>query len=313
VAHSDTTGQGTDDHHAQQHAIDGADHTGTLDHADLSAVGDDDHHNKSHAHNGLDGSGTVAHTHITGQTANDHHNQVHAIDGADHTGTLDHADLSSVTSDQHHAEDHAARHQNGGADEVATATPAANAIPKADGTGDLDAGWIPDGGDATAIHDNEANEISAITEKTNPQDTDLIIIEDSKTSYVKKKAQLGNLGAGYSDVDATSTTSTTSNSDTTINSMTITPGAGTYVVLFTAQIEFDEDDPGYFSVYHNSVQVTASEMQFEKVPEKDKEFPLSMHAVASVADGQAIEIKWRTTSSKTIYCYNRRMTLIRVV
>ena len=38
---------------------------------------------------------------------------------------------------------HAARHQHGGNDEVATATPAANAIPKAGGGGTLAAAWIP--------------------------------------------------------------------------------------------------------------------------------------------------------------------------
>lgn len=38
---------------------------------------------------------------------------------------------------------HATSHKHGGSDEVATATPAANAIPKADGTGKLNAGWIP--------------------------------------------------------------------------------------------------------------------------------------------------------------------------
>jgi hypothetical protein len=42
---------------------------------------------------------------------------------------------------------HAAQHQHGGADEVATATPAANAIPKADASGDLDA-WISAASDA---------------------------------------------------------------------------------------------------------------------------------------------------------------------
>ena len=36
---------------------------------------------------------------------------------------------------------HAASHQHGGSDEIATATPAANAIPKADAAGDLDA-WV---------------------------------------------------------------------------------------------------------------------------------------------------------------------------
>lgn len=37
---------------------------------------------------------------------------------------------------------HAASHQNGGADEIATATPGANAIPKAGAGGKLAAGWI---------------------------------------------------------------------------------------------------------------------------------------------------------------------------
>jgi len=38
---------------------------------------------------------------------------------------------------------HASTHQHGGGDEVATATPAANAIPKAGGAGTLDQGWVP--------------------------------------------------------------------------------------------------------------------------------------------------------------------------
>ena len=47
------------------------------------------------------------------------------------TGTVDGVDVSA----------HAARHQNAGGDEVATATPAANAIPKALGNGKLADGW----------------------------------------------------------------------------------------------------------------------------------------------------------------------------
>jgi hypothetical protein len=38
---------------------------------------------------------------------------------------------------------HHATHQDGGTDEIATATPGANAIPKADGDGKLDVGWLP--------------------------------------------------------------------------------------------------------------------------------------------------------------------------
>ena len=47
--------------------------------------------------------------------------------------------------------------------------------------------------DANAIHDDTANEISAITEKVTPVSGDLLIIEDSAASYVKKKVQIGNL------------------------------------------------------------------------------------------------------------------------
>lgn len=44
---------------------------------------------------------------------------------------------------------HAASHQNGGSDEIATATPAANAIPKAGAGGTLGGGWITYGSTAS--------------------------------------------------------------------------------------------------------------------------------------------------------------------
>lgn len=47
--------------------------------------------------------------------------------------------------------------------------------------------------DPAAIHDDQASEISALTEKTTPVSGDLLIIEDSAASYVKKRLQVGNL------------------------------------------------------------------------------------------------------------------------
>lgn len=49
---------------------------------------------------------------------------------------------------------HAATHQNGGGDEIATATPSANAIPKADSSGKLASGWIPTGGGLSLYSEN---------------------------------------------------------------------------------------------------------------------------------------------------------------
>lgn len=54
---------------------------------------------------------------------------------------INHSDLSNVGANDHHAQAHSGEHQHGGSQEVATATPAANAIPKADASGLLDA-WI---------------------------------------------------------------------------------------------------------------------------------------------------------------------------
>jgi len=52
--------------------------------------------------------------------------------------------------------------------------------------------------DPDAIHDNVSGEISALTEKATPASADLIIIEDSASSNVKKKVQVGNLPGGSS-------------------------------------------------------------------------------------------------------------------
>jgi len=59
--------------------------------------------------------------------------------------------------------------------------------------------------DTTAIHVDEADEISGITEKTVLSDTDLIVIEDSEASNVKKKVQVSNIPLG--DIDGGSASS----------------------------------------------------------------------------------------------------------
>jgi len=55
---------------------------------------------------------------------------------------------------------------------------------------------VDDGADSTAIHDNVAAEISAITEKLTPVAADLIVIEDSAAANAKKRVQVGNLPGG---------------------------------------------------------------------------------------------------------------------
>jgi len=52
------------------------------------------------------------------------------------------------------------------------------------------------GVDSTAIHDNVAAEISALTEKLIPVSGDHLLIEDSAAADVKKRVQIGNLPGG---------------------------------------------------------------------------------------------------------------------
>jgi hypothetical protein len=129
IDHGNLSNVTANQHHNQVHAIDGADHTGSLSHAsltsvtadqhhaqshtlvshstrphsDLTGVTADQHHAQSHAHTGADGSGTVAHADLTGQTADQHHAQAHTL--ASHT-TRPHSDLTGVTADQHHNQSH---------------------------------------------------------------------------------------------------------------------------------------------------------------------------------------------------------------
>jgi hypothetical protein len=57
--------------------------------------------------------------------------------------------------------------------------------------------------DGAAIHDNQAGEIHAVTEKATPASNDELLIEDSADAYSKKKVKIANLpggGSGAMDV-----------------------------------------------------------------------------------------------------------------
>lgn len=50
--------------------------------------------------------------------------------------------------------------------------------------------------DADAIHDNVASEFYGVTAKGTPHNDDIVLIEDSEASWVKKKVTVSNLGGG---------------------------------------------------------------------------------------------------------------------
>src|SRR5215471_16966867 len=87
-------------------------------------------------------------TRLTNARAPTAHNTTHQNGGADE---LDVTGLSGLLADAQNPVAHATQHKHGGGDEVAVATAAANAIPKADGTGKLAFGWMPTGSTSTTL------------------------------------------------------------------------------------------------------------------------------------------------------------------
>ena len=99
------------------------------------------------------------------------------------------AGLSGLLADGQTPLSHAASHENGGSDEINVAGLSGvladdqNAIPE-------------DGIDTSAIHDDTASEISAITAKATPTAADFLLIEDAADSNNKKSITIGDLPTG---------------------------------------------------------------------------------------------------------------------
>lgn len=91
VSHDALANISANDHHNQQHALDGTDHTGVLSWAKVDKTGSN-----------LTDIATRAHSSLTGIGANDHHAQSHALDGTDHSGFLSWGKVDKTGSDLAH-------------------------------------------------------------------------------------------------------------------------------------------------------------------------------------------------------------------
>ena len=105
VTHSDILAPGANDHHNQQHALSGSDHTGDLAYTQVDGIvktsgggGSTDLSRSDHAHTGSDGSDQVAHSDLdpASVSSDQHHNQQHALSGSDHTGDLAYTQVDGI-------------------------------------------------------------------------------------------------------------------------------------------------------------------------------------------------------------------------
>jgi cytidine deaminase len=106
------------------------------------------------------------------------------------------------------------------------------------------------------------------------------------------------VAADSNEVSATADDTTTSATDVLVNGMTITPGAGNYHIWFSGSVEGNTDNTTQnVSLYVNGSQLPHTERQiYTESSIANTSFPVATHARRlNVLDGQAIEVRWRTT------------------
>jgi len=121
----------------------------------------------------------------------------------------------------------------------------------------------------------------------------------------------------FSQATATADTSTTSGTDVQLDSMTLTPGAGTYLLVFSTSA-FTTSASGNplfaFNVYVNGTIVAHTERMFtEEGSIADTPYVVIIAATVSPGAGEVVEIKWRRdASTETLRTHERTLTLMKV-
>jgi hypothetical protein len=162
-----------------------------------------------------------------------------------------------------------------------------------------------------------ANDFNTFTEKVSPIAADILLLEDSAAAGAKKYVQVGNLPGGGSDptsdlAEATATTTSTSASDVLVDSMTLTPAAGNYLVWFNGSCAHTSNgDQIFLSIYAGGLKEAASERHIGFFRAASTELGFACAAKVTVNGAQAIEGRWRTTAA-TASMYERTLTILKV-
>jgi hypothetical protein len=140
--------------------------------------------------------------------------------------------------------------------------------------------------------------------------------QGSSTSFAKAD-HLHAVSIINSEASATADTTTTSSSDVLINAMTLTPVAGTYLVIFSTVLENNNTGSNvYVSIWSGGSQVAHSERRCSPqftVPfgSASLDFPISTNAIVTVNGSQAIEARWRRTGG-TATAHQRTINIIKL-
>jgi hypothetical protein len=129
--------------------------------------------------------------------------------------------------------------------------------------------------------------------------TDFMVVYDTSAGAHRKSLienLFGSLVINTFEASATGAISTSSLTDVIVPSMTLTPGAGTYLVMFSMQASHNKGGQSAFAtIYANGSPVAYTER--EVGGQSNNKGNCASQAVVTVGAGQAIEVYWRASSN----------------
>jgi hypothetical protein len=135
---------------------------------------------------------------------------------------------------------------------------------------------------------------------------DTITLNTTSLTFTRLRTKTRHL-----ETNAAGTITTTSTTDTLVTGMTLTPGAGTYLVFFSSDWQNGTNNASNFAtIYAGGTAVANSARQYTR-PNALIRVGVMVSGVATVTDGQSIEIRWRV-SAGTGTMGNRSLMLIQV-
>ena len=225
----------------------------------------------------------------------------HAIGGDSHSAstlTQFNSKISDATlddsGDPRDPNAHATTHQNGGSDEISVAG-LSGLLADDQNPVDHASSHLPGGSDALTT---AAPSTAIGTDTTNGVGT---------APSFSRSDHSHEVNVSNTQVTSVANFTTSSVTDVLITGMTITPGAGTYLVMFSAKATGDGGAKnGIISLYANGTQVAHT----ERVVNDLKGEHVGTQAIITVAAAQAIEARGR--GDTTLYVDERSLIVTRL-
>lgn len=164
-------------------------------------------------------------------------------------------------------------------------------------------------GTSTSLaREDHKHDVTTATPSTISTDT---VDTEGTSSALARADHLHEVNVRTDQASATSDATITATVDTLISGMTLTPGAGDYLVHFTSSGDAAAGgETFYYSIYANGVQLAHTERRHKT----DNPSALATHAVVSgLGVGQVIEVRGRNgAAGKTSLVHQRTMTVTRI-